>query len=110
MMTTTTINDNDDDDDDDDDNDDDDDDDNDDDDNSPQYLPHTAKKKAKIVHQKLNLNEARAASSAIANRRHTSLRGQTDTLSSLILQGGGDLNDFPCSTSTMQRFILRLRL
>ena len=49
------------------------------------------------------VKEFRAETSKIGNHRNLSDRGQSDILSSMVLHGGGELKDFPCSTSTMRK-------
>ena len=68
----------------------------------PSFKPHV---RTRPTHIQLSLpiNEFREEASNITNRRKLSDRGQSDLLSTMVLQGGGDLSDFPCSTSTMRK-------
>ena len=68
----------------------------------PSYAPHRKSQPATIT-LTLPVEEFRAEFSQTANRRNLTLRGQTDHLSDMVLRGGGDLKDFPCSTSTMSK-------
>ena len=52
-------------------------------DDDVEYDPHL-KKKPKVISLQLNVKEARAAGSAIANRRHNSQRGVIERVCSLV--------------------------
>ena len=70
----------------------------------PSYRIHQ-KNEPKYVTLKLPVKELREETSKMGNRRQLSLPGQTEFLSDVVLRGGGDLKDVPCSTTTMHKYI-----
>ena len=69
--------------------------------NDPSFKPHI---QTQPTHMQLNIpvKELREEACKIGNRRNLTNRGQSDILSTMVLKGGGDLKDFPCSPSTMR--------
>ena len=66
------------------------------------YRPHI-RTRPTHVNLKLPVKQFREEASNIANNRKLSDSGQSDILSAMVLHGGGDLKDFPCSRSTMRK-------
>ena len=74
------------------------------DDAEDEYLPPThghRRKRQKRITLNVDVESLRKSHSVISDRHKDSSRSRCDTLSNLVLQGGGDLYDVPCSRRTM---------